>query len=131
MVCLSARRSGALLLRLAFEAFADAAIPAAEVPARASFTRRFVDETQILQREQTGGSPGVVLAAYSVVIAITVSLLVLLAWSLHRLSFGPRSRPVGERRRRPLLGAAALPVFAPAVLICAVLAFQALRGRNG
>ncbi|HEX3240772.1 MAG TPA: hypothetical protein VHR18_11650, partial [Solirubrobacterales bacterium] len=36
---------------------ADAAIPAAEVPARPSFTRPFVDETKILQREQTGGSP--------------------------------------------------------------------------
>jgi hypothetical protein len=87
---------------------ADAAIPAAEVPARPSFTRPFVDETKILQREQTGGSPGVVAAAYSVVVAITLALLALLAWSLHRLAFGPRSEPAGASRRRPLVGAAGL-----------------------
>ena len=45
----------------------DAAIPAPEVPARTSFTRRFVDETQLLQREKTGGSPTLVAIAYSVV----------------------------------------------------------------
>ncbi len=87
---------------------ADGAIPAAEVPARASFTRSFVDETQILQREQTGGSPVVVVVAYSVVIAITLTLLGLIAWSLHRLAFGPRSERAGATRRRPLVGPAKL-----------------------
>jgi len=68
---------------------ADDAIPAAEVPARATFTRAFVDETRVLQREQTGGGPLLVAAAYFVVAAITLSLLALLAWGLHRLAFGP------------------------------------------
>ena len=64
----------------------DAAIPVGEVPARSDFTRRFVDEHQILQREQKGGSPAVLLAAYSTVAALAFAMLVLLAWALHRLS---------------------------------------------
>lgn len=75
----------------------DAAIPAAEVPAKASFTRPFVDETQILQREKTGGSPALVAIAYAVVASIALSLLVLLVWSLHRLAFPPR--PAVRRSR--------------------------------
>jgi hypothetical protein len=70
----------------------DEAIPAAEVPATPRFTRSFVDETQILQREQTGGSPAVVALAYTVVVAIALSLLALIAWGLHRLAFGPGAR---------------------------------------
>ncbi len=68
----------------------DAAIPAPEVPARASFSRGFVDETQLLQREKTGGSPALVAIAYATVASISLSLLALLAWSLHRLAFPPR-----------------------------------------
>jgi hypothetical protein len=67
----------------------DDAIPATEVPARATFSRTFVDETQILQREQTGGGPLVVALAYAAVVSITLSLLALLVWGLHRLAFGP------------------------------------------
>ena len=74
----------------------DDAIPAAEVPANATFTRSFVDETEILQREKTGGSPALTAAAYAVVVAISLSLLGLLAWGLHRLAFPPRAR---SRRR--------------------------------
>ncbi len=74
----------------------DDAIPAAEVPAQATFTRSFVDETEILQREKTGGSPALTAAAYAVVVAISLSLLGLLAWGLHRLAFPPRER---SRRR--------------------------------
>jgi hypothetical protein len=68
----------------------DAAIPAPEVPAHASFSRGFVDETQLLQREKTGGSPALVAVAYATVASIALSLLALLAWSLHRLAFPPR-----------------------------------------
>jgi len=77
----------------------DAAIPAPEVPApaRASFSRGFVDETQLLQREKTGGSPALVAVAYAAVASIALSLLALLAWSLHRLAFPPRQ---GRRRSR-------------------------------
>jgi hypothetical protein len=76
---------------------ADDAIPAAEVPARETFTRAFVDETQVLQREQTAGGPLLVAAAYSVVVAITLSLLALLTWGLHRLAFGPDAPRTGAR----------------------------------
>jgi hypothetical protein len=79
----------------------DAAIPAAEVPAKASFSRPFVDETQILQREKTGGSAALVAIAYATVAGIALSLLVLLAWSLHRLAFPPRPGRRRSRRRSP------------------------------
>jgi hypothetical protein len=74
----------------------DAAIPVGEVPAPAHFTRAFGDEYKLLQREQKGGSPLLVALAYSTVAAITLSLLALLAWALHRLSAGVR-----PTRRRP------------------------------
>lgn len=79
----------------------DPAIPAAEVPAKASFTRPFIDETQILQREKTGGSPALVAIAYAAVASIALSLLVLLTWSLHRLAFPPRSTTRRSRRKAP------------------------------
>ena len=75
----------------------DAAIPVGEVPAPAHFTRSFGSEHKLLQREQKGGSPVLVAIAYSTVAAITLSLLALLAWALHRLSVGIRPAP---RRRR-------------------------------
>ncbi len=86
----------------------DAAIPAPEVPARASFSRPFVDETQLLQREKTGGSPALVAVAYAVVASIALSLLALLAWALHRLAFPPRPRPERSRRSAPVPPGAAL-----------------------
>jgi hypothetical protein len=88
----------------------DAAIPAPEVPARAAFTRSFVDETQLLQREKTGGSPALVAVAYAAVAGIALSLLALLAWSLHRLAFP--LRPGRHRKRRD---AAPAPAPAPAL----------------
>jgi hypothetical protein len=73
----------------------DTAIPVGEVPAPESFSRDFRDEHKLLQREQTGGDPLVVAAAYSVVVGVALGLLALLAWALHRLAFGmrPRRRP--------------------------------------
>ena len=73
----------------------DEAIPVGEVPATSRFTRAFGDEHELLQREQTGGSLVVVALAYSTVAAVALSLLVLLAWGLHRLSFGAEP---GRRR---------------------------------
>jgi hypothetical protein len=78
----------------------DAAIPVGEIPAAPSFTRSFRDEHKLLQREQTGGDPLVVAAAYSTVIGIALALLALLAWALHRLSFGPSSKPPRATERR-------------------------------
>jgi hypothetical protein len=80
----------------------DAAIPVGGIPAKASFTRSFRNEHKLLQREQTGGSPLVVALAYSVVAGIALALLALLAWALHRLSFGPAERRSKVRRPRPV-----------------------------
>jgi hypothetical protein len=79
----------------------DAAIPVGEVPAPAHFTRAFGNEHKLLQREQKGGSPLLVAIAYSTVVAIALSLLVLLAWGLHRLAAGP---PAPRRRRLRVRG---------------------------
>jgi hypothetical protein len=64
----------------------DTAIPAAEVPASPHFTRPFIEDKQILQREQAGGVPGWVTAAgYGVVGLIVAGIMVLLGWILARL----------------------------------------------
>jgi hypothetical protein len=80
----------------------DAAIPVGEVPAPAHFTRTFGSEHKLLQREQKGGSPVLIAIAYSTVAGITLSLLALLAWALHRLAVG--MRPAPQRRRLRVRG---------------------------
>ena len=77
----------------------DEAIPVGEVPAPAHFTRAFGDEHQLLQRESKGGPPFLVALAYSAVAGIALSLLVLLAWALHRLAVGLRPAPLRRRLR--------------------------------
>jgi len=64
----------------------DKAIPAKEVPATASISREFVADHEILQREQKPAAAGLTVLAYSVVVAIALALLALLAWGLHRLA---------------------------------------------
>jgi len=79
----------------------DRAIPAKEVPARPSFERPFVADKEILQREAKEGAAGLTLLGYGVVLAITLSILVLIGWALVRLATvleGPR---LGDRDRRP------------------------------
>jgi hypothetical protein len=79
----------------------DKAIPAAEVPAKASFTRPFVRDVKILQREQKKGVPGVLkLVAYLTVAAITAGLIAMIAWALLRLEgAAPGSGAPAARRR--------------------------------
>jgi hypothetical protein len=84
----------------------DAAIPVGETPAPSHFTRSFGDEHQMLQREAKAGSPIVTTLAYSTVAGIALSLLVLLAWALHRLAVGLRPAP-----RRARLRLRSLPGF--------------------
>jgi len=82
----------------------DEAIPVGEVAAPPHFTRAFSDEHQLLQREAKDGAPLLVALAYSTVAAVTLSLLVLLAWALHRLAVGMRPAPRWRRllpRLRP------------------------------
>jgi len=81
----------------------DAAIPAPEVPAKASFTRAFLKDKKVLQREQKQGVPGfLTVIAYLTVLAIALSLIALIAWALLRLDRGEgrpaRSRRSGRRR---------------------------------
>jgi hypothetical protein len=89
----------------------DRAIPAKEVPATPQFTRTFVPDHEVLQREQKSAAPWLTGAAYGVVIAIALALLLLLAWGLHRLgAAGGAERPGRERRAgrspEPAVGAA-------------------------
>jgi hypothetical protein len=77
----------------------DAAIPVDETPAPARFTRTFSDEHQLLQREAKGGPAFLVALAYSVVAAIALSLLALIAWALHRLAVDLRPAPLWRRLR--------------------------------
>ncbi|HEX2086167.1 MAG TPA: hypothetical protein VHF89_10830, partial [Solirubrobacteraceae bacterium] len=93
---------------------ADQEIPAKEIPAPASFERRFVAEPEILLREQTGGGGLSWAIAYGVVASIALALLALIAWALHRLAaFAPRPGPrppAGE----PRTGARVAPRPTPA-----------------
>jgi hypothetical protein len=79
----------------------DEAIPAAEVPAKASFTRTFQPDIEVLQRERKQGvSPALTLGAYLTVLAIALSLIALISWSLLRVDRGEASpRRVGRTRR--------------------------------
>jgi hypothetical protein len=79
----------------------DTAIPAKGVPARDSFTRTFVADHEILQREQKSAAPALTGIAYGVVLVIALSLLALLAWGLHRLGTGGPSEPRGRREAAP------------------------------
>jgi len=95
----------------------DRAIPAKGVPAEAQFTRTFVEDKKILQREAKESSPWLVLGALALVFAIALGLLALIAWGLHRLAAtasaagreGPPSPepPAAARERRFRPGAPA------------------------
>ena len=79
----------------------DSAIPAPAVPAKPHFTRSFVDETEILQREQKPGVPGYLAAlAYAAVAAIVAALIALLGWVLTRIARPDERRTSGEPTRR-------------------------------
>ena len=97
----------------------DPAIPAKEVPAEREFTRTFVADHEILQREQKPAAGWLTGVAYGIVIAIALALLVLLAWGLHRLATpdaaapGNRRTSPGEGGRRDSLARDASPAAAP------------------
>jgi hypothetical protein len=81
----------------------DTAIPAKGVAATHTFTREFVSDKRLLQREQKTGVAGWLTAvAYLTVAAIGYFLLGLLAWGLHRLARvapGAAAPPSGAGRR--------------------------------
>ena len=71
------------------------------VPARRSFTRPFVKEKTILQREQKKGvAPALTTIAYGVVGAIVLMLILALGWALTRLGRSSRT-PEEPARREP------------------------------
>jgi hypothetical protein len=85
----------------------DRAIPAPEVPAEASFTREFVRDLVLLQREKKDDVPAALsLAAYLVVAAIAAGLFALIAWVLLRLD-------AAQRRPRTPRAAGRSPVPEP------------------
>ena len=67
---------------------ADAAIPGAkEVPATANFTRTFVSDHDLLQRERKDDIPGWLwTAACLVVLALSLMFMASLAWGLARVA---------------------------------------------
>jgi hypothetical protein len=90
----------------------DTAIPAAEVPASRTFTRSFVPDKRILQREaKDASSPWLSVTAYLAVLSLALALLAGIGWGLRRLAlagrmdWAPRSRRT--RRRLGPRGAAA------------------------
>jgi len=80
----------------------DTAIPAPEVKAEPQFTRTFVDETEILQRELKDDVPGWYwVAASLLVLLISLSFILALAWGLGRAAGGAGGgdpRPPREQR---------------------------------
>jgi hypothetical protein len=84
----------------------DEAIPVEAIPARASFTRNFVEDKKLLQREQKPGvSPALTTGAYLIVGLIALLLVTALVAGLARLA---RMRPAREPGVRfgPSIGSA-------------------------
>jgi hypothetical protein len=80
----------------------DEAIPAKEVPAKASFTRDFQPDIQVLQRERKQDVSGALtLIAYLTVLAIALALIGLISWSLLRVDRGEGRSPRAGRTGRP------------------------------
>jgi hypothetical protein len=73
----------------------DRAIPAPAVPAESRFTRDFVRDLVLLQREKKDDVPAALSTlAYLVVAAIAAALIALIGWALLRLErTGPKPRP--------------------------------------
>jgi hypothetical protein len=94
---------------------ADPAIPAPAVPAKAQFTRPFMQDKKLLQREQKAGTSGVLTAgAYTIVLIIGLLMFGLLAWGLVRISQTlregrpqPPAEDAPSQRPRESAGAAA------------------------
>jgi hypothetical protein len=82
----------------------DKAIPAKEVPATASFTRPFMDDKELLQREQKpDASGGLLLIGYLIVLLIGAILVGSIVWGLRRLervTTAPGAKPI---EREPLV----------------------------
>jgi hypothetical protein len=77
----------------------DTAIPAPGVPAKQSFTRAFVSDHELLQREQKQGVPSwLTTAAPLAVLALALGFLAALAWGLGRVARRTSEEPPAPRR---------------------------------
>jgi hypothetical protein len=85
----------------------DPAIPAPEVPARRSFTREFVPDKQILQREAKDAPGALAALAYLTVLAFALALMAVIAWGLRRLALAGRAQTRTPPTTRP--GELAIP----------------------
>ncbi len=63
----------------------DPAIPAAEVKAPATFTRSFIRDKKIMQREAIGGDMWLAIPAYLLLLAIVTLWILAISWGLGRL----------------------------------------------
>ena len=85
----------------------DKAIPAKEIPASASFTRPFMEDKELLQREQKPDAPSfLLLVGYLIVLLIAIVLVGSIVWGLRRLervTSAPGAKPI---EREPLAVAA-------------------------
>ena len=64
----------------------DEAIPAAAVPAGNGFTREFIPDKKILQREAKEASGALTAFGYLTVLAIALALIALMTWGMRRLA---------------------------------------------
>lgn len=82
----------------------DPAIPADEVPAREQFTREFVSDKELLQREAQGGSATLQAIGYLLLLAIAALWLAAVAWGLRRINRGATSHDDAEAAGRRAAG---------------------------
>ena len=78
----------------------DPAIPAKGVPATASFTRSFVNDHTVLQREQKSAAGWLPPMAYAVILSLALFLLGLVAWGIHRIAVLRGGDPEAPARRK-------------------------------
>jgi hypothetical protein len=80
---------------------ADEAIPVREIPARGGFTREFVEDEELLQREQKDDvSGGLVAFAYITVLLIGLGLYGSMGWGLHRLQLSLSRAPAARTAQK-------------------------------
>jgi hypothetical protein len=78
----------------------DPGIPARAVLPQSDFTRPFVRDKQILQREFTGGAPWLQAVAYGLLAVVGIGWVALIGWGLNRLLPHDDDRPSGVVRGR-------------------------------
>ena len=88
----------------------DTAIPAPKVPAKQSFTRPFVNDSELLQREQKPGVPGwLATMAPLGVLVLALGFLAALAWGIGRLARRTAPEKPSRPRREPRLRPTSIP----------------------